>query len=228
MHAGKCRHTQRAPTYLPLAHLVAKPVFNQSPCFASQALKDGKRLLKDGGAGPAMVRFEKALMLAKVSGRERGRTHWVVDARCNRGHCCRGGWMVGPGRARASWRSVQGGQQQQLLACLAAGNLCQHTSVCHVRTPSPTRSVLNPSASTPAGHRRQGEGAAGHSRSGGLRPHAGPAAPGACVWERVHMCQRAGRHPTMACRAPAHTKGTPCGSVHVCVCARLAKAGIAL
>jgi hypothetical protein len=65
-------------------------VFNQSPCFASQALKDGKRLLKDGGAGPAMVRFEKALMLAKVSGRERGCTHWVVDARCNRGHCCRG------------------------------------------------------------------------------------------------------------------------------------------
>lgn len=31
-----------------------------------QALKDGKRLLKDGSAAAAMVRFEKALMLAKV------------------------------------------------------------------------------------------------------------------------------------------------------------------
>lgn len=38
----------------------------QSLCPPLQALKDGKRLLKEGSAGPAMVRFEKALMLAKV------------------------------------------------------------------------------------------------------------------------------------------------------------------
>ncbi|KAL4427907.1 hypothetical protein ABPG75_001996 [Micractinium tetrahymenae] len=34
----------------------------------TQALKDGKRLLKEGSAAAAMVRFEKALMLAKVTG----------------------------------------------------------------------------------------------------------------------------------------------------------------
>ncbi|PSC69769.1 FLUORESCENT IN BLUE chloroplastic [Micractinium conductrix] len=34
----------------------------------TQALKDGKRLLKDGSPAAAMVRFEKALMLAKAMG----------------------------------------------------------------------------------------------------------------------------------------------------------------
>lgn len=34
----------------------------------TQALKEGKRFLKDEEPGPAMVRFEKALMLARVLG----------------------------------------------------------------------------------------------------------------------------------------------------------------
>ncbi|EFN58329.1 hypothetical protein CHLNCDRAFT_9763, partial [Chlorella variabilis] len=40
----------------------------QASSLRGTALKDGKRLLKDGNAGGAMVRFEKALMLAKSTG----------------------------------------------------------------------------------------------------------------------------------------------------------------
>jgi pyruvate dehydrogenase E2 component (dihydrolipoamide acetyltransferase) len=43
----------------------------------TQALKDGKRLLKEGGPAAAMVRFEKALMLAKV----RRSGAWVCGVR---------------------------------------------------------------------------------------------------------------------------------------------------
>ncbi|PRW56470.1 FLU chloroplast alternative spliced version l-FLP [Chlorella sorokiniana] len=49
----------------------------------TQALKDGKRLLKDGSAAAAMVRFEKALMLAKVTGdrvKERRATRGLAAA----------------------------------------------------------------------------------------------------------------------------------------------------
>ena len=65
------------------------------PPAAPQALKDGKRLLKEGSAAAAMVRFEKALMLAKVRwlggglARGAGAGQWtetrLADAK---GTCC--------------------------------------------------------------------------------------------------------------------------------------------
>ncbi len=65
-------------------------LFNGSQPAALQALKDGKRLLKEGSAAAAMVRFEKALMLAKVRGGRllatwAGTASWlavVVEACC--------------------------------------------------------------------------------------------------------------------------------------------------
>jgi hypothetical protein len=52
----------------PIVSLVSQDDDEVGPEAAqcTQALKDGKRLLKEGSAGAAMVRFEKALMLAKV------------------------------------------------------------------------------------------------------------------------------------------------------------------